>query len=62
MNSEMLLQSESNLVESKAKMASYDAQIQALDLSLEQAKLKNIQTDFTLKNQINQSRRAVEKL
>jgi len=61
-NSGMLLQSESNLVESKAKMASYDAQIQALDLSLEQAKLKNIQTDFTLKNQINESRRAVEKL
>ena len=61
-NSEMLLQSESSLVESKAKMASYDAQIQALDLSLEQAKLKNIQTDFTLKNQINESRRAVEKL
>ena len=28
----------------------------------EQAKLKNIQTDFTLKNQINESRRAVEKL
>ena len=61
-NSEMLLKSESSLVESKAKMASYDAQIQALDLSLEQAKLKNIQTDFTLKNQINESRRAVEKL
>ena len=61
-NSEMLLQSESSLVESKAKMAGYDAQIQALDLSLEQAKLKNIQTDFTLKNQINESRRAVEKL
>ena len=61
-NSEMLLQSESNLVEIKDKMASYDAQIQALDLSLEQAKLKNIQTDFTLKNQINESRRAVEKL
>ncbi|MDG1364484.1 MAG: NHLP bacteriocin system secretion protein [Akkermansiaceae bacterium] len=61
-SSEMLLQSESNLVESKAKMASYDAQIQGLDLSLEQAKLENIQTDFTLKNQINESRRAVEKL
>ena len=51
-NSEMLLQSESSLVESKAKMASYDAQIQALDLSLEQAKLKNIQTDFTLKTRL----------
>ena len=30
-NSEMLLQSESSLVESKTKMASYDAQIQELD-------------------------------
>jgi len=61
-NSEMLLQSESSLVESKTKMASYDAQIQELELSLEQAKQKNIQTEFTLKNQIDESRRAVEKL
>ncbi len=61
-SSEMLLQSESNLVESKTKMASYDAQIQALNLSVEQAKQENIQTEFTLKNQINESRRAVEKL
>ena len=61
-NSEMLLQSESSLVESKTKMASYDAQIQELELSIEQAKQKNIQTEFTLKNQIDESRRAVEKL
>jgi len=61
-NSEMLLQSESSLVESKTKMASYDAQIQELDLSIEQAKQKNIQTEFTLRNQIDESRRAVEKL
>ncbi len=61
-NSEMLLQSESSLVESKTKMASYDAQIQELELSMEQAKQKNIQTEFTLKNQIDESRRAVEKL
>ena len=61
-SSEMLLQSESSLVEIKTKMAGYDAQIQALDLSLEQAKQKNIQTEFTLKNQIDESRRAVEKM
>ena len=61
-NSEMLLQSESSLVESITKMASYDAQIQELELSIEQAKQKNIQTEFTLKNQIDESRRAVEKL
>lgn len=61
-SSEMLLQSESSLVEIKTKMAGYDAQIQALDLSLEQAKQKNIQTEFALKNQIDESRRAVEKM
>ena len=61
-NSEMLLQSESSLVESKTKMASYDAQIQELELSVEQAKQKNIQTEFNLKNQIDESRRAVERL
>ena len=61
-NSEMLLQSESSLVESKTKLAGYDAQIQELELSIEQAKQKNIQTEFTLKNQVDESRRVVEKL
>ena len=61
-NSEMLLQSESSLLQSKTKLASYDGQIQELELSIEQAKQKNIQTEFTLKNQIDETRRAVERL
>jgi len=61
-NSESLLLSETTLMESKTVLASYELKIQELDLILEQATQKNIQTRFDLTHQMQTSRRSVEKM
>ena len=61
-SADSLLESESNLVASKSKLAGYDAQVQELELSLEQARQKHTQAAHALQNQIDEARRTFERM
>lgn len=61
-NRDLLLSSKSALVESQTKMSNYEVQLQQLELEREQAMQENIQTEFGLRNQIDDARRTLERL